>query len=250
VAKITDEERYTIVHDYLGTPVQAYDSKGKMVWEMLLDVYGKVKECEGDGKQIPFRYQGQYEDVETGLCYNRFRYYDNTTGNYLSQDPIGLAGNNPTLYGYVKDTNTWVDVFGLATEFEIGIYGDLTKISGDNLTVHELLQSAWLQANHGIDRSDMIGKLNPSIALTEPNMHKNITSLQNKYNMKKPNLKGQSALQNINRNAALTRRGIYEGLLSRGWESANAKRYATELTMELRKDAIDFAKKQGYIKCS
>jgi hypothetical protein len=32
---------------------------------------------------------------------------------YVSQDPIGLAGNNPTLYGYVKDVNLWVDVFGL-----------------------------------------------------------------------------------------------------------------------------------------
>jgi uncharacterized protein RhaS with RHS repeats len=32
---------------------------------------------------------------------------------YLSQDPIGLAGNNPTLYGYVKDVNSWIDVYGL-----------------------------------------------------------------------------------------------------------------------------------------
>jgi hypothetical protein len=32
---------------------------------------------------------------------------------YLSKDPIGLAGNNPTLYGYVKDVNSWVDQFGL-----------------------------------------------------------------------------------------------------------------------------------------
>ena len=32
---------------------------------------------------------------------------------YISQDPIGLAGGNPTLYGYVKDSNCWVDVFGL-----------------------------------------------------------------------------------------------------------------------------------------
>jgi RHS repeat-associated protein len=62
---------------------------------------------------MPFRYQGQYEDVETGLCYNRFRYYDPQQGNYISQDPIGLAGGNPTLYGYVKDPNIWVDPFGL-----------------------------------------------------------------------------------------------------------------------------------------
>jgi uncharacterized protein RhaS with RHS repeats len=31
----------------------------------------------------------------------------------LSQDPIRLAGNNPTLYGYVHDPNSWIDVFGL-----------------------------------------------------------------------------------------------------------------------------------------
>jgi uncharacterized protein RhaS with RHS repeats len=32
---------------------------------------------------------------------------------YLSKDPIGLAGNTPTLYGYVKDVNSWVDILGL-----------------------------------------------------------------------------------------------------------------------------------------
>lgn len=35
-------------------------------------------------------------------------------GMYVSQDPIGLAGNNPTLYGYVQDTNSWIDIFGLS----------------------------------------------------------------------------------------------------------------------------------------
>jgi uncharacterized protein RhaS with RHS repeats len=48
-----------------------------------------------------------------GFYYNRFRYYDPATGNYISQDPIGLEGGNPTIYGYVKDTNSWIDVFGL-----------------------------------------------------------------------------------------------------------------------------------------
>lgn len=113
VAKVTDGERYTIVHDYLGTPTQAYDSKGELVWEMLLDVYGEVKECHGDRTLVPFRYQGQYEDEETGLYYNRFRYYSPEMGMYISSDPIGLAGNNPTLYGYVQDVNTLIDWFGL-----------------------------------------------------------------------------------------------------------------------------------------
>ena len=113
VAKVTADERYTIVHDYLGTPTQAYDSKGELVWEMLLDVYGGVMECRGDRTLVPFRYQGQYEDVETGLYYNRFRYYSPEMGMYISSDPIGLAGNNPTLYGYVQDVNTLLDPWGL-----------------------------------------------------------------------------------------------------------------------------------------
>ena len=52
--------------------------------------------------------------METGLYYNRFHYYDPTTGNYIQQDPIGLAGGNPTLYGYVKNTSFETDFFGLA----------------------------------------------------------------------------------------------------------------------------------------
>ena len=65
---------------------------------------------------IPFKYQGQYADKETGLYYNRFRYYDPNAGSYISQDPIGLAGDNPTLYAYVSDVNYWNDVLGLTAE--------------------------------------------------------------------------------------------------------------------------------------
>ncbi|SUB89296.1 Cell wall-associated polypeptide CWBP200 [Porphyromonas macacae] len=49
-------------------------------------------------ENCPFRYQGQYEDEETGLYYNRFRYYDPNAGNYISQDPIGLEGDLLNLY--------------------------------------------------------------------------------------------------------------------------------------------------------
>ena len=81
-------------------------------WEF--DIYGKFRTFAGRFlNDCPFRYQGQYEDSETGLYYNRFRYYDPSTRAYISQDPIGLAGNNPTLYGYVCDSNTEFDSFGL-----------------------------------------------------------------------------------------------------------------------------------------
>ncbi|MBC5623762.1 RHS repeat-associated core domain-containing protein, partial [Butyricimonas hominis] len=143
VAKVTDGERYTIVHDYLGTPTQAYDSRGILVWEMLLDVYGEVKECHGDRTLVPFRYQGQYEDMETELYYNRFRYYSPQMGMYISSDPIGLAGNNPTLYGYVQDVNIWLDIFGL----------HCSKKLADDMIAHGIPRPANTAAHHIVGSS-------------------------------------------------------------------------------------------------
>ena len=112
-AKIVGDRHYSIISDYIGRPVQAYDDKGNVVWQADYDIYGNVRNLHGSRQFIPFRQLGQYEDEETGLYYNRFRYYDPRIGNYISQDPIRLAGGNPTLYGYVKDVNVWVDVWGL-----------------------------------------------------------------------------------------------------------------------------------------
>ena len=64
---------------------------------------------------IPFHQLGQYEDEETGLYYNRFRFYNSISGNNISQSPIKLAGGNPTLYRYVEDCNTQIDLLGLDT---------------------------------------------------------------------------------------------------------------------------------------
>ncbi|WP_276529141.1 RHS repeat domain-containing protein [Tenacibaculum maritimum] len=93
--------------------IQAYDARGNIVWECELDIYGKVRNLHGEKTFIPFRYQEQYEDIETGVYYNHFRYYSPDTGTYISQDPIGLLGNNPNLYAYVHDVNSETDVFGL-----------------------------------------------------------------------------------------------------------------------------------------
>ncbi|MFL0121100.1 RHS repeat-associated core domain-containing protein [Tenacibaculum maritimum] len=98
---------------YKSIPIQAYDARGNIVWECELDIYGKVRNLHGEKTFIPFRFSGQYEDIETGLYNNRFRYYSPDTGTYISKDPIGLLGNNPNLYAYVPDVNSWVDVFGL-----------------------------------------------------------------------------------------------------------------------------------------
>ena len=134
-AKIQEGKQYSIVSDYMGTPIQMYDEQGNKIWDCTLDIYGKVFTVnKGTEFDCPFRYTGQYFDSETDLYYNRFRYYSPEIGNYISQDPIGLNGSNPTLYGYVKDVNLWIDIFG----FEI----IPNKAAG---LERETIAKAWLQ---------------------------------------------------------------------------------------------------------
>ncbi len=114
IGKLINGERYSIVSDYLGRPVQCFDDKAEIVWETDYDIYGRLKNLKGERHFVPFRQMGQYEDVDLGgLYYNRFRYYDSSSGIYLSQDPIGLHSGQFNLYAYVEDSNSLVDIFGL-----------------------------------------------------------------------------------------------------------------------------------------
>ncbi|MFJ2331791.1 RHS repeat-associated core domain-containing protein, partial [Pseudomonas helleri] len=61
----------------------------------------------------PLRFQGQYFDTETGLHYNRYRYYDPQVGRFISKDPIGFAGGL-NVYAYAPNPVGWVDPFGLS----------------------------------------------------------------------------------------------------------------------------------------
>ena len=121
LALFQDGKAYSIVTDHLGTPVEAYNEKGEEVWYRRLDMNGKVIEERSmlytsykDYVKIPFLFQGQYYDEEIKLAYNRFRYYDPELGRYISEDPIRFESGQVNLFTYVKDTNVWIDMLGLA----------------------------------------------------------------------------------------------------------------------------------------
>ncbi|MCU7837114.1 MAG: RHS domain-containing protein, partial [gamma proteobacterium symbiont of Taylorina sp.] len=109
--------------DHLGTPHSLSDENGVEVWYAEYDPFGKANindDPDGDGISITFniRLPGQYEDSESGLFYNYFRYYDPTLGRYITSDPIGLEGGLNT-YAYVESNPLrYVDLFGL-TEKDI-----------------------------------------------------------------------------------------------------------------------------------
>lgn len=112
IGKLVGDRKYSIVGDHLGTPLFMADDQGQEVWSADVDIYGARIAGVGHAQLCPFRFPGQYEDEETGLYYNRFRYYDPEAGGYVSQDPIGLGGGS-RLYGYVGDPLVWIDPLGL-----------------------------------------------------------------------------------------------------------------------------------------
>ncbi|WP_332309437.1 RHS repeat-associated core domain-containing protein [Burkholderia ubonensis] len=61
----------------------------------------------------PIRFQGQYHDDETGLHYNRYRYYDPTSGRFVSKEPIGLTGGI-NVYQCAPNSTLWIDPLGLS----------------------------------------------------------------------------------------------------------------------------------------
>ena len=52
-------------------------------------------------------------DTETGLHYNRFRYFDPDLGMFTTRDRIGLLGGN-NVFLYAPNPVGWIDTFGLS----------------------------------------------------------------------------------------------------------------------------------------
>lgn len=104
--------------DHLGTPQELTDPQGNLAWTAQYKAWGQVTEQRSEwarqhGVMNPIRFQGQYHDHETGLHYNRYRYYDPRVGRFVSKDPISYEGGI-NVYQYAPNPLSWVDPLGLA----------------------------------------------------------------------------------------------------------------------------------------
>ncbi|WP_308167169.1 RHS repeat domain-containing protein [Candidatus Symbiopectobacterium endolongispinus] len=115
-----------IVTDLTGTARELCSEEGEVHWRGEQALWGNHREERrpialrrylGDASNeevyCELRYQGQLYDAETGLYYNRHRYYDADSGQYLSSDPIGMLGGGVRPQGYVTNPFMWCDPFGL-----------------------------------------------------------------------------------------------------------------------------------------
>ena len=94
-----------------AVPLDCFDPMGQMVWAALYGAWGLVEHLSINRTDNPLRLQGQYYDEETGLHYNRYRYYSPREGAFIQQDPIGLRGGI-NLYRYAPNPWAWIDPFG------------------------------------------------------------------------------------------------------------------------------------------
>ncbi|PHM46768.1 RHS family protein [Xenorhabdus miraniensis] len=100
-----------------GEPLALFDEAGHRVWRQPPhSLYGLCLGVLGENPELNpgLKFAGQWLDEESGLVYNRFRYYSPVASCYLTPDPIGLHGGL-NLYAYVKNPTSWVDPLGLSS---------------------------------------------------------------------------------------------------------------------------------------
>jgi RHS repeat-associated protein len=101
------------VNEPSGMPSRLLDGHGSVVCELHRTALGGLRPEDGATEGTALRMRGQYEDEETGLSYNRWRYYDAELGRFVSADPIGLAGG-PNYFAAPRNTIRYIDPYGLA----------------------------------------------------------------------------------------------------------------------------------------
>lgn len=101
------------INDPNGCPTRLIDGTGKIQWSASYAAWGGLTQLHLNRVDNPLRLQGQYADSETGLHYNRHRYFDVFLGAFVSADPIGLSGGANT-YQFAANAIAWFDPLGLS----------------------------------------------------------------------------------------------------------------------------------------
>ncbi|MGL5681067.1 MAG: RHS repeat domain-containing protein, partial [Plesiomonas shigelloides] len=104
-----------------GTVQGLYNPQGKLSWQAGKNtLWGLPQRLDSTPIDPGLAFAGQLRDEESGLCYNRFRYYDPQAASYISPDPIGILGGENS-YSYVYNPICGVDPLGLTGKKCMGV---------------------------------------------------------------------------------------------------------------------------------
>ena len=105
--------KYYITSDHLGSPIAISDTSGNVLKAIDYDSFGNVISDSNEAMQIPFGFASGLHDKDTNLIRFGYRDFDPETGRWTARDPIGFAGGDMNLYGYVaSDPINFVDLTG------------------------------------------------------------------------------------------------------------------------------------------
>jgi len=89
--------------DGLGSVTSLTTPTGTVAATYTYDSFGFMTNSTGSATNW-FRYTARQFDSDTALYYYRARYYDPTTGRFLSEDPIGFKGSGTNFYAYAHNS--------------------------------------------------------------------------------------------------------------------------------------------------
>jgi RHS repeat-associated protein len=135
-------------NDQVGLPREVVDERGKVLWSAEYGAWGETTRIQASGFDNPVRFQGQYHDAETGLSYNRSRYYDSAMGTFISADPLGLSAG-PNVYRYAPNAWAWADPSGLMCAMGAG-----SRMTPDQIALKELVEESTLGARRPLSAAD------------------------------------------------------------------------------------------------
>jgi RHS repeat-associated protein len=100
--------------DHQGTIRDVVDSTGTMVDHRKFGAFGNLTGQTNPATSYRFYYTGKELDTESGLQYNWKRFYNSSTGSWMSNDPAGFAAGDTSLYAYAGNSpTTFTDPTGL-----------------------------------------------------------------------------------------------------------------------------------------
>jgi RHS repeat-associated protein len=99
VEQVNGSTTYWFHHDQIGSTRLITDSTGASQATYTYDPYGGLASSTGSITN-PFRFTGQYLDVESAFYYLGLRYFDPSTGQFVTLDP--LVGGTRSPYAYVN----------------------------------------------------------------------------------------------------------------------------------------------------
>jgi RHS repeat-associated protein len=105
---------YYFGYNQVGSLRAVFDSAGNIVKKIDYDSFGNILVDSNPTFTVPFGFAGGLHDRDINLVRFGFRDYDPEVGRWTAKDPIGFAGGDVDLYGYVlADPVNKVDPFGL-----------------------------------------------------------------------------------------------------------------------------------------